>query len=218
MDLALVYEFLGKQKYDYEVLVVDDGSKDKTYEIVRSLEPNYKNLRCIRYEQNRGKGYAVKTGILKTKGECILFADAGTCVPYKNVEKGLRLLEEGYDIALGSRALIESQILQKQPKYRQIGSLVFGFIVSWFMGVNPIQDTQCGFKVFKRKVAHKIFRKNRIDGFMFDIETILNAKKMNLKIKEFPVSWKDDPDTRFNPFWGSIKNIKELLIIKFGKN
>lgn len=214
-DLELVYEYLGKQRYNYEVLVVDDGSKDKTCEIVKSLEPKYKSLYGICYKQNRGKGYAVKRGILEARGEYILFADAGSCVPYKEVEKGFRVLEDGYDVALGSRALAESQILQKQPKYRQIGSQIFGLIVRWIMGVNQIRDTQCGFKLFRREAAHAIFRKNRIDGFMFDVETILNARKIGFKLKEFSVVWKNDPDSRFNPIWGSVRNFKELSKIKF---
>ncbi|MGA9364077.1 MAG: dolichyl-phosphate beta-glucosyltransferase [Bacteroidota bacterium] len=216
-DLALVYDYLARQTYEYEVLVVDDGSKDRTYEIVKSLEPKCKNLRGIRYEQNRGKGYAVKTGVLQARGEYILFADAGTCVPYQDMEKGLQVLQNGYDVALGSRALEESRVLLKQPKYRQIGSTIFGFIVHWVMGVNPVRDTQCGFKVFKREAAHAIFGRNRIDGFMFDTETILNAKKLGLRLKEFPVTWKNDPDTRFNPVWGSVRNLKELWKIKFSR-
>lgn len=213
-DLDAVYHYLKKQPYKHEVLVVDDGSLDKTHEIVKSFEQKYKTLRCIRYNQNRGKGYAVKTGVLQAKGEYILFVDAGSCVPYKDVEKGLKLLYSGYDVALGSRALIKSEILQKQPRYRRIGSQIFGFIVRWFMGVNPIQDTQCGFKVFKQEAAYAIFRKNRIDGFMFDTETILNAKRMSFRLKEFPVTWRNDPDTRFNPILGSIRNFKELWKIK----
>jgi dolichyl-phosphate beta-glucosyltransferase len=217
-DLALVYEYLAPQTYEYEVLVVDDGSKDKTHEIAKSLEPQYKNLRNIRYEQNRGKGYAVKTGVLQAKGDHILFADAGTCVPCRDVEKGLQLLQNGYDVALGSRALEESRVLLKQPKYRRVGSRIFGYVVRWIMGVNPIRDTQCGFKVFKREAAHTIFCRNRIDGFMFDTETILNAKKMGFRLKEFPVTWKNDPDTRYNPVWGSVRNFKELWKIKFSKS
>ena len=216
-DLAIVYEYLAQQSYNYEVLVVDDGSKDKTYEIVKSLEPRYENLRGIRYEKNRGKGYAVKTGMLQAKGEYVLFSDAGTCVPYQDVEKGLFLLQNGYDVALGSRALEGSNVLQKQPKYRQIGSQVFGFIVRFVMGVNPIQDTQCGFKLFKKNAAKSIFIKNQINGFMFDTETILNAKKMGFKLKEFPVTWMNDPDTRYDPFWGSIRNFVELAKIKISR-
>ncbi len=215
-DLSQVYNFLNRQSYGYEVLMVDDGSKDKTYEIGKSLESKYKNLRCIRYEKNRGKGYAVKTGILQAKGEYILFSDAGTCVPYQEVERGLHLLQDGYDVAIGSRILPESKIILKQPLYRQLGSKGFNFIIRWFMGIR-MRDTQCGFKVFKREAAHQIFSKNRIDRMMFDIETIFNATKLGFKMKEFPVTWKNDPDTRFNPFWGSIVNLKELFIIKFGK-
>lgn len=216
-DLACINDYVSKQFYDYEVIVVDDGSKDKTHEIVKALEAQYHNLRCIHYDQNQGKGYAVKTGILQARGEHILFVDSGNCVPYKDLEKGLQLLQADFDIAVGSRALDESKIIKRQPKYRRIGAKVFGFIVHFIMGAKLIKDTQCGFKVFKRKASQDIFSKNQIDGFMFDLETIINAEKMGFKIKEFPVSWRNDPDTKFNPFWGSIRNLWELFLIKFQK-
>lgn len=213
-DLALVYDYLEKQPYTYEVLVVDDGSRDKTSEIVMSLKAGYRNLSCIKYKENRGKGYAVRTGMLQAKGEYVLFADAGTCVPFEDLEKAIRLLRDSCDVAIGSRALPESQVLRKQPKYRQIGSRLFGVVVRHIMGVNPIKDTQCGFKAFKREAALAIFNRNRINGFMFDTETILNAKKMSFKIIEFPVTWRSDPDTRFNPIFGTFRNMMELLQIK----
>lgn len=213
-DLAILYEYLLKQNYEYEVIVVNDGSEDGTYEVVKSLYSKYRNLNCINYEINKGKGYAVKSGVLKAGGKYILFADAGTCVPYKEVEKGLNLLEDGYDVAIGSRALSESQIVKKQPTYRRIGSRIFGSFMRALMGIWKVHDTQCGFKMFKREAAYLIFNKNKIDGFMFDIETILNVKKLGLKLAEFPIAWENDPDTRFDPVWGSIKNFKELLKIK----
>jgi len=214
-DLSLAYAYLATQPFKSEVIVVDDGSSDETYEIVKSLEPYYKDLRGIRYDINRGKGYAVKIGVLQARGDHILFADAGACVPYIEMKKGLCLLQNGYDVALGSRALAESQVLKKQPLYRQFGSRAFGLVMRSIIEVNPIQDTQCGFKIFKREAANAIFNRNKIDGFMFDIEIILIAKKLGYRIKEFPVTWKNDPDTRFNPIRGSIRNLKELWKIKF---
>jgi dolichyl-phosphate beta-glucosyltransferase len=214
-DLSVLYAYLSKQKFEYEVIVVDDGSRDRTFETVRSLEKKYKNLNAVGYERNRGKGCAVRTGVLRTKGEYVLFADAGSCVPYENLETGLRLLRGRYGVALGSRGLAESRILVQQPKYRQLGSKAFGFIVRLAMGVHPIRDTQCGFKLFKGEAARSIFHRNRTEGFMFDTETILNAKKMGYKIVEFPVAWKNDPDTRFDPVRGSVRNMKELFWIKW---
>ena len=150
-DVSLVYEFLNKQTFTFEVLVVDDGSQDNTFKIVTSLKPKYKNLRCIHYTPNRGKGHAVKTGMLEARGEYMLFADAGTCVPYEETLKGLKLLQEGYDIAIGSRALPDSKIISLQPKYRQFGSKAFALIARFLMGVHTIKDLQCGFKFFKQK-------------------------------------------------------------------
>ena len=216
-DLVLLFGYLNQKQFKSEVIVVDDGSRDKTFEILKNLESKYKNLRGIHYDQNRGKGYAVKTGILQSQGEYILFADAGSCVPYSDLEEGLKLLYDGFDVAIGSRALDNSEIIKKQPTYRVIGSRVFSIIVHSVMGLPHIKDTQCGFKLFKRQAADQIFSRNKIDGFMFDIETLLNAKRLGFKLKEFPISWKNDPDTRFHPFGGSFRIMKELMKIKFGR-
>ena len=214
-DLTQIYDYFSKQDYIFEVIVVDDGSRDKTCELAKSFETRFQNLKCIHYAQNRGKGYALKEGILQAKGEFVLFADAGTCVPFQEVEKGLSLLLDGYDAAFGSRALAGSLVIRSQPLYRRLGAWMFGLVIRWFMGIDWIKDTQCGFKIFRLQAAKKIFKKNRINGFMFDVETIWNARKMGFRTVEFPVIWKNDPDTKFNPLTGSVRNLIELVKIKW---
>lgn len=213
-DIHHLYTYLNRQSFSYEVIVVDDGSADETRMILEELEDQYRNLRCRCCPQNRGKGHAVKTGILEARGEVIFFADAGTCVPYAETERGLSFIREGYDIAVGSRALLESNIVLSQPKYRQIGSKVFGLLARTVMGVRQVKDLQCGFKFFTRRAAMAIFPTNTINGMMFDIETIIKAQQLNLQIKEFPVTWKNDPDTKLKPLTGGIRILWELFLVR----
>jgi dolichyl-phosphate beta-glucosyltransferase len=169
--------------------------------------------RAICYQPNRGKGHAVRTGMLKASGRYRLFADAGLCVPYSEIEKGLALLESGADVAIGSRKLSESQVVEQQAGYRRIGSSVFGLLVRNWMGLR-YSDTQCGFKLFTAQAAEKLFSAARIDGFMFDAEMLINARKFGLTVKEFPVEWRADPDSRYKPFSGSLRNLLELVRIQ----
>jgi len=155
----------------------------------------------------------VRTGMLEAKGRYRLFADAGLCVPYSEIEKGLALLEAGADVAIGSRKLAESEVIEKQAGYRQIGSTVFGLLVRNWMGLR-YSDTQCGFKLFTAQAAERLFSAARIDGFMFDAETLINARKFGLTVREFPVEWRADPDSRYKPFSGSFRNLFELVRIQ----
>lgn len=213
-DMAMIYGYFEKQNYSFEVVVVDDGSADGTLEKLKMLEKKYRGMRIVHYKPNHGKGCAVKTGILHSQGDYVLFADAGGCVPYGEVEKGLVVLKNGYDVAIGSRALVDSNIVVLQPRYRQIGGRLFWYAVRFFIGIKGLSDTQCGFKIFKREVAHEIFENVKIDGFMFDAEWILIAQKLGCKMKEFPVQWACDKDSRFRPFPGMFRVIYDLIRIR----
>ena len=170
-------------------------------------------VKLFRYEPNRGKGYAIKTGVLQAQGKYILFADAGGCVPYEDIEEGLQLLEQGYDLSFGSRALADSKVLVRQPFYRRLGSKGFAFVVRYILGIKDVRDTQCGFKLFRQDVARKLFDIQRTDGFMFDVEIVLNAKQHGYRLKEFPVRWSSDPDSRFKPIQGTIRQTIQILRI-----
>ena len=196
-----------------EVIVVDDGSQDMTAERVLNFKKKYPelSLKLISYSNNRGKGYAVKIGMLESQGRYCLFADSGCCVPLTYIQNGIQLLEQGADIVIASRGLENSQIIIKQPLYRQMGSRLFSCFIKNLMGINFVKDTQCGFKFFKNEVAHKIFSQLMIDGFMFDIEVLIKGKQYGYKIVEFPVQWSNDSDTRFKPVSGSWHNFRELV-------
>lgn len=214
-DIQHAFAFLKENKIPGEVIVSTDGIKDRTNHIVKDLMKKYKNLQLISVKKKIGKGAAIKRGVLAAQSERILFADAGFCVPYDNALKGLKLLDDGYDCAIGSRALRESKILKKQPLYRKIGSTVFGFIVRGVLGIpHYIRDTQCGFKLYTYETAEEVYGELQSKGMMFDIEVILRLKKLGKKMKCFPVSWKNDDDTKFNPVTGSVENLVEILRMK----
>ena len=208
-DIRAALDYLNARSYSFELILVDDGSADGTAAILEKSP----GARAICYQPNRGKGHAVRTGMLKASGRYRLFADAGLCVPYSEIEKGLALLESGADVAIGSRKMAESQVVEQQTGYRRIGSSVFGLLVRNWMGLR-YSDTQCGFKLFTAKAADQLFSAARIDGFMFDAEMLINARKFGLTVKEFPVEWRADPDSRYEPFSGSLRNLLELVRIQ----
>ncbi len=213
-DIEAIYDYFRENFINGELIIVDDGSRDNTFNAASEFKNKYPTLKVLTYKQNRGKGYAVKTGILEASGKNILFADAGLCVPYKCVKLGIELLESGSDIAIGSRRTSETKIVQKQPLYRRLGSQIFHFLIKTFSVIpEGIQDTQCGFKLFKKEIAHKVFKRLFTEKFMWDIEMLRIAKKEKYKVGIFPVEWSNDPDTKFRPYIGSIENIIQILNI-----
>jgi dolichyl-phosphate beta-glucosyltransferase len=212
-DIQAALSYFGARPYSFELILVDDGSSDGTAEILTNKLKHVPHHRAICYQPNRGKGHAVRAGMLQASGRYRLFADAGLCVPFSEIEKGLALLAAGADVAIGSRKMAESQVVEQPAGYRRIGSSVFGLLVRNWMGLR-YSDTQCGFKLFTADAAEKLFSAARIDGFMFDAETLINARKFGLTVEEFPVEWRADPDSRYKPFSGSLRNLLELVRIQ----
>ena len=215
LDAALAY--FRAQPYTFELIAVDDGSADRTPQILEQWEKRVNGeMRAICYRPNRGKGCAVRTGMLAARGEVRMFADAGLCVPFSDTAPGLESIRQGWDVAIGSRKLVDSRVVQPQLWHRQWGSLVFGAVVRQVMGLEGIHDTQCGFKFYTARAAQELFAASRIDGFMFDAEILILARRRGLKVCEFPVNWRADPDSRYRPLAGSLRNVLELARIKFG--
>ena len=215
-DVEAADAFLTKNHIDGEIILVDDGSPDATAQTARDLQRRYSSLRVVSYARNRGKGHAIAVGMAQARGEFVMFADAGLCVPYDMAVVGLKMLElDMCDIAHGSRRM-RGSIVKAQPLYRRLGSQFFRMLVYTVVGVpSYISDTQCGFKIYRRSVAQALYGQIVTDGFMFDIEVILRALKEGYRILEFPVLWSNDADTRFNPGSGSLRNLKELAQIRW---
>ncbi|MBI4448765.1 glycosyltransferase family 2 protein [Candidatus Woesearchaeota archaeon] len=184
-SLDAVVSYLQKRSFDFEILVVDDGSTDCTASIVlRQSDPR---IFLLSYGKNRGKGFAVRTGVLAAKKSLILFSDADLSTPIEEFDGFLR---SKADIVIGSRNLESSRITKKQPLIRQRLGRAFPRVVDAILPLG-IKDTQCGFKLFKAKAAKRIFRSVRTAGFGFDVEALYLAKKMGYVIDEQPVEWRN---------------------------
>jgi len=198
-DVKAAADFLYRSEFDGEVIVVDDGSSDNTAQEARETEvPPGVKLHVIHYEKNRGKGHAVQAGMNHSTGNYVMFADSGLCVPFDNALRGLELIQSGEcDIAHGSRVLRYGQFGQPKPLTRLVLSAALRLGLVLFMGLpEGITDTQCGFKVYRGNVARSLYSELSTEGFGFDVEILLRAVKRGYRIREFPVDWVTDLDTR----------------------
>jgi len=213
-DLEAAAQFLRSQDLAGEIIVVDDGSSDGTAQVAEQAAAESDVPACvIRCPANRGKGHAVRTGILQSQGRYVMFADAGTCVPYENALRGLELLRSGRcEVANGSRRIDGCQIDRQQSPIRRLCSKTFRRLVRTFLGVpHELTDTQCGFKIYRGDVARELYALSTIDGFTFDVEIILLARQRGYRICEFPVDWTRDCDSRISLRKTSVPVICELL-------
>jgi dolichyl-phosphate beta-glucosyltransferase len=205
--VARIQGYLAGQSYTSDILVVNNASTDRTGEVARAT-----GVKVID-EPRRGKGAAVRSGMLAALGDYVLFSDADLSTPIEEVEKLLASVRERYDIAIASRGLPESNIVKRQPWYRElVGRL--GNVLVRMAAVRGIADTQCGFKLFPREVAQRLFRVARLTGAAFDVEVLFIAQRHGLKIAEVPVTWIDSPDTRFNRVTDSLDALKDLVRIR----
>ncbi|WP_225073362.1 dolichyl-phosphate beta-glucosyltransferase [Desulfuromonas sp. CSMB_57] len=215
VSLPVIWNALAARFSRFEILVVDDGSSDRTSEKVMEFgDSGHPEVRVIRYGANRGKGYAVRTGMLAAQGEIVLFSDADLSTPMEELDKLKKVLDEGYDLAIGSRALKESQIELRQPFYRVLMGKTFNKIVQ-LMALPGVWDSQCGFKIFKRAAAKELFGSSRIDGFSFDVEILFLARKRGMVFREVPVRWINSPESKVNPIGHSLQMIKEIFVIRW---
>jgi len=211
--LREINDYLSRQNFDYEIIVVSDGSTDRTCEVVESLKSEIKNLKIICEKINRGKGYGVKIGMLNAKGKFRLFTDADNSTPISEIEKFWPEFEKGADVVIASRDLKGAILDPPQTLFRRFVGEVFKYLRKIIVGLWEIEDTQCGFKCFKGEVAEKIFPKCKIERFAFDPEVLLIAKKMGFKIKEVPVYWKNDLQSKVK-FKSMVKMLIDLFKIR----
>ena len=191
-----IVEYLRGKNLEFEIVVVNDGSRDDTAPTARELAGAYPMLRLIDLQPNRGKGGAVKAGMLDASGEYVLFTDADQSTPIAEVDKLLAKLErEGYDLAIGSRSVPGARVEQPQVWYRALAGKLFGVGTKLFC-IRGIYDTQCGFKAMKREVAQRIFSQVTSNSAIFDIEMLIVATREGYRVAEVPVKWVHDPDTR----------------------
>lgn len=193
--LDRIASYMPERHPDYEIIVVDDGSTDGTGAVVRERFATNPRVAVVDYGGNRGKGYAVRYGMSRAKGDLVVFSDADLSTPIEEIEKMLPLVDQGYDIVIGSRAHAQADIREHQPLYRELGGKLFNLLVR--LVVMPgLHDTQCGFKLFRRATTAPILPHLRIDGFAFDVEILAFARAAGLRIAEVPVVWINSATSR----------------------
>jgi glycosyltransferase involved in cell wall biosynthesis len=201
------------QGWDAEVLVVDDGSKDDTAEIVRRWMERDRRLYLVQNDGNRGKGYSVRNGLLQASGEVVMFTDADLSAPMEEAERLLAAIAQGADVAIGSRWLDRARQTLHQPLYRRFFGRCFNWVTRTVMGL-PFKDTQCGFKAFRRSAAQVIFRLQRIERWGFDPEILFIARKLGYDIREVPVTWGHDERSRMSYLKDGMKMLEEIAAIR----
>jgi len=212
--LKSIDSYLSRQNYDYEIIVVSDGSKDGTGRLVTGLEAEVRGLRLIDNPENHGKGYVVRQGMLASYGDLRLFTDADNSTSIDHLEKFIPYISQGYDVVIGSIAVVGHKVASgSEPAWRRIlGKL--GNLFIQIMAVPGIHDTQRGFKLTTSKAANHIFPKLTINRWGFDIELLALAKKFGYKIKELPVDWKNDPNSKVG-LKAYIQVLIETVIIRW---
>ncbi len=210
-SLKAVSEFLKHQDYSSEILVVENGSIDQTYEIARSFEKSIPDL-IVFQEKNAGKGLAVKRGMLEAQGQYRIFCDADFSMPVEEINKFLPPHVDEYDVAIASREL-PSSIRIDEPEYRHLIGRVFNSMVRWTV-LPGLHDTQCGFKAFRGDIADAVFRRQTLPGWSFDAEVLVIARQLGYRIEEVPITWYYKPGSRLNIVKDSIQMASDLLTIR----
>lgn len=203
-----------KSSQIYEIIVIDDGSTDRTYQIAMDFLEEFPHSKVIKFNKNRGKGHAVKCGMLEARGEIVLFLDADGAVSPSAIDENLHYLNEGYDIVIGSRVVRDGRHVVKGKFHRKFMGTVFNFLVRYFL-FKEICDTQCGFKMFRREIVNPLFSRLHIRGFGFDIEILFLAYKMGCRIKEVAVNWKDRKSSKVNLIFDSCRMFMNILQVRY---
>lgn len=211
--LREVDAYLKKQNYSYEILVINDGSRDGTAAAVERLQGEIKNLRLVDNKSNHGKGYVVRQGMLEAKGEYRVFMDADNATAIDHVERMWPEFDKGSQVIIGSRDMKGAVRTVRQVWWRERLGDIFNLIVQVMSGLWGIWDTQCGFKGFTRKAAEDIFSKATINRWAFDPEILVIAKRAGYTIKEIPVTWVNDPHSQVR-FGGMVNMIIEVVQIR----
>jgi dolichyl-phosphate beta-glucosyltransferase len=197
----------------FELILVDDGSKDATSSLGSKLADEFPELRLIRLAANHGKGYAVRTGVVNAIGCTVLFADADGATPIEEIERLESALDSGADVAVGSRALRAEGIRVHAKLYRHFIGRTFHFLVEW-LADGGVKDTQCGFKLFSSTVAQDLFSRMRMNGFSFDVEVLVMARRRGYRVAEVPVNWTHQPGSKVRLTLDSVRMAADLVRIR----
>lgn len=212
--LDQILNHLQAQHWDAEIVVVDDGSRDDTLALLNRIAGEHPRVRVLQNPGNQGKGYAVRNGMMNARGEILLFTDADLSSPISEASKLFAALEQGADVAIGSRWLDPSLQFQRQSLQRQALSRLYNIFLRAVL-LFPYRDTQCGFKAFTRRAAEKIFPQQRIARWGFDPEILFLAHRMGLKVAEVPVRWGHDEGSKIHPVRDGLRMATDTLKVRW---
>jgi len=207
-------EYLELCHMTYEIIVSADGT-DGTREIVAGLSKTNPRICSIGALDRRGKGKGIRNAVALATGKWIGFSDADNKTPITEFDKFLPFLEQGVEVVIGSRGSRQASIERPQPWYRRVGAKGFALFMHVTTGLWEIADTQCGFKFFQADIAHDLSSRQQIDGYMYDVEILYLAKKAGYRLTQVPIRWRDDGDSRLQLISGNIRNVRDVLSIRF---
>ncbi len=211
--LRATISYLKKQHYTWEIAVVNDGSTDKTADVVRGFSVEDKRVKLLQYGGNRGKGFAVKYGMTHVHGDIQIFMDADNSTSIDHIESFAPLVKQGFDVVIGSRDIAGANISVHQPKWKELlGDLGNFWIQLW--AVPGIKDTQAGFKLFTKKASKDVFPYLTIDRWGFDVEALAVARMKGYKISEQPIRWINDPNSKVSPT-AYLEVLREVVQVRF---
>lgn len=208
--LEQIFAFLNEQSFSSEVIVVENGSSDRTLELANEFAKNHPSLIVI-HEERRGKGNAVQRGVLSAHGEYRFICDADLSMPIEELPKFLPPILSDFDIAIGSREA-KGAVRYNEPSYRHLGGRVINFVIRLLI-LPGLNDTQCGFKCFRAEVCEMLFQQQTLTGWSFDIELLYLARRKKLRIKEIPIQWYYDADSKVSAVRDALRMIGDIFRI-----
>jgi glycosyltransferase involved in cell wall biosynthesis len=214
--LESLRSWLAARGPDWEIVVAAEGD-DGTRDIAAGLGAGDPRLVVLGGTERGGKGRAIRLGVARSRGRVVGFVDGDGKTPVEDLDRLLPWLERGFEVVIGSRAVADARIEVPPPVYRRLGSRAFALAVRALLGLRDVRDTQCGFKVFRGDVARELFARQRIDGYMFDVEVLRLAQRSGYRIKEVGVRWRDDRDSRLDLVAGNWRNLVDLARIHLGR-